>query len=41
MSIMLTVGVVLAGILLGAYVGVALLRSLAPRGEFGQIDARG
>ena len=41
MFIMLTVGVTLAVILLGTYLVIALLKSLAPRGEFGQIDARG
>jgi uncharacterized protein YneF (UPF0154 family) len=41
MFIMLTVGVILAGLALGAFLSIKLLKSLAPRGEFGQIDARG
>jgi hypothetical protein len=35
-----TFGFVLAGILAGAWLGLILLRSLVPRGEFGQLDPR-
>jgi hypothetical protein len=40
MSIILTLGVFVAGTVCGAILCGAFLLTLAPRGEFGQIDAR-
>ncbi len=41
MTIMLTMASFFAGTMIGAYLTTVFLTSLAPRGEFGQIDARG
>jgi hypothetical protein len=39
MSILLTIGIFFAGVMVGASLCAIFLTSLVPRGEFGQLDA--